>query len=125
MADGWHWPRPQRIVGEIIGDLVPVSGRRSLDAEYPLAVLRKSGYHRDNINEISLVSVSLFSDDLDEAEALSDQIFSMLIDGRSVSTSEGIMDRARCEVSPEEIPVEGQEVYCVEGTYRIVTRRED
>ena len=120
------WPRPQRILGEIIAAYLPVAGRRTMDSAYPLCVIRKSGYNRDMINEVSLCGVEVYSRSLDEAEALADQIFTDLIDARLVDTPEGILDIARCEVSPQETPVKDSDgLFCVGAIYRVSTRRTD
>lgn len=91
-------------------------------AEGPLIKVARVGGADDRFTDTPRVDVSVYALTEADASPLAELVRQRLI-SRPLATSHGVIDRARTEVDPHEVPYEDADVRLITATYRVSTRR--
>lgn len=119
------WPLAARVVAEVLDDLGTTGGETTanLKNELPFIRVRRIGGSDDGVTDVARVDVRVYDVDLGDAEDGAETIRQRLISGPA-ATSHGVLDRARTEAGPIEVPGPDPENYrIVSATYRVSVRR--
>lgn len=123
------WPRAARIVAAVVGDLGVVVGetgtglQQQLQGGQNVIRVRRVGGADNRITDTARIDVRVYATDLTAAESTAETIRQRLISGPA-GTEHGVLDRARTETGPVEVPGTDPGTYRVVNTvYRVSVRR--